>query len=70
MSHFMGARGYQNLRSPSPILAPGINYYFVGTEQRLGGEFELRSVQLDYSLKLVTVSRLRHSPVSLHRVQL
>jgi len=40
-------------------------------EQRLEGEFEVHSVQQDESLKLlVTVSRVGHSMVSLHRVEL
>ena len=34
------------------------------------GEFKVRSVQRDYSLKLVVVIRVRHSTVSLHSVQL
>ena len=47
-----------------------INYYFTGKEQRLGGEFEAPSVRWVRSLKLITISRVRHSTVSLHRVHL
>ena len=52
------------------IILNNIKYYFAGTEQRLGGEFELLSVKCVRSLKLVTVSRVRHSTISLHCVHL
>ena len=32
LSHIMGPRGSQDLRSPSPIVAPGTRYYWVTTE--------------------------------------
>ena len=32
LSHIMGPRGSQDLRSPSPIMAPGTRYYRVTTE--------------------------------------